>query len=445
MSDDPQVKQPPTPKLSPDEVSLQDATRDLDQQEQPIIGRPAGSVNKVKSHKKLWIFLIVVVLLVGFTTGAYVLLGKKEATPTKKAKTPTPVVADMGSNTFTPDVVTYAYRGSESDPFTIYNRPAASGDRKEIIKIERDEYPNGINTVGGISGFTVAEKKLYLTTDGGKTYKSIVEIEDSYMLISAYISGDGRRVAYSTYQSSGESSSSKLYSVDLAGQNRKEITTASDVAISLEGYNESKAKVAFSEGCYQCDGARSAYKLYDLKTNKSSNLYGDIAATTLADTLQASAVSSDMSTLLFIEGTVQPGTATEGIGPLGTAPYKVQSRDLISGKTTLLETIGTKGEKNTNGTAMLRKFMVGFKAGSADPYYTEGMEIFEVVDGKPKEVYESATAINQVLFVSASSLVLATAKNDTDFDLINYNRTAKKPTLILEGDPGAILFGVTTK
>src|SRR5690606_6978958 len=175
----------------------------------------------------------------------------------------------------------------------------------------------------------------------------------------------------------------------------------------------------------------------NLADKKVSNLLSDVDS----NTIQAAAVSHDMSKLVFSQATVDE--SGDGLGIAFVAPYKIQVLDISSGDISELATVGEAGEKNPNGTIKIRNVIVGFLAGTNTPFYTDDSALF--VGENSSAAYESDSKIFKVLFVSENSVILSTGEQEVDYSLVNFDRTSKETANILAGDGNTSLIGVSTK
>lgn len=434
----------PAPLVSKEESLLKSAGEGVDEvDDQPSRVVVPGQPPKPSHKKRNLIICLVLFLVAAFVVGYLFVFGKKDDAKDNSATQQTQVT-ETKSIGYTADKVNYQFRATSSAPFSIYNRPAAGGERKEAQKLTTDESVSSYSTVGQHQAFLANYKKIYLSNDGGLTYKAIYEADATEDVISVYLSDDATQLAYSTVTTDGDLKSS-IYTVNLDGSSKKKITSATEKAFLLLGFSQAKQKLAYSEGCWGCDGARSGYKLYDMKAKEATNLFGDISIKTLSETLENMAISPDLSTMIYILSTVPANPQTEGPGTIGTAPYKVKTVNLATTKTTDVDTVGTSGEKNSNGTLKRRNFNIGFLAGNATPYFAEGKTVTKVVSGEPKLAYSADANIVSVSYLSDDNIIVSTGEINSDFTLSNYTFATKKSVQIFVGDSNTTIIGVTTK
>ncbi len=158
------------------------------------------------------------------------------------------------------------------------------------------------------------------------------------------------------------------------------------------------------------------------------------------------AFSDDMKVMTYIKHTVDTSIAIDGIpGYYTGAPYSIMQVDVASGESKVVKTIGTKQEKNANGTYKYRQFFLGFLAGTSTPYYAEDTNIYKIVSLKPEQLYAADKPLGGVYFASDSNVIVGTELPANEYTLSNYDLKAKKSTLIFEGNINTSIIGVTTK
>lgn len=434
---------PEPPRVSKEESILQAAASDIGEvDERPMAAGPVVSSAPKKSHKKLWLSIITIVVIAAAGVGAYMLLKKPAKVEAPKTAADQPAVQQVSAS-YIPNTVPYAYRAANADPYTIYYRPAAGGERKEVMKLERDEYPSLSDTVGSTVVFG-SDTKLYVSQDSGKTYKVAYTAAGGEAINSVKISFEGTRIAVAVVPDFSNQSKGQVFSIDLNGKNKKSLFDDAS-ALYLIGWSEKKQSIAYWQGCYACDGGRTGWKLRNLKADTARDLVKDVDPKTFYYEVT---ISSDMSTLMYIQTTYDPAIKEEGPpGYYSAAPYKVMKADLNANNGGIdIATVGKKQEKNTNGTEKIRHFSLGFLAGTTDGYYAEGTKLNIVSTEGTAVLYQSDQDIVDVYFASEKSVIVATGNLSTsDYALSNYDITAKKSTQIFQGDANTSLFGITTK
>lgn len=440
-----QAPLPQTPAAR-NESLLEAAAAELDKDES--LGSPPepGQVISPKADKKpskKLVKIVAVVLLVGLLgLGGFLLFGKKADAPQKTSTTQN-TTNTQATQAFKPDTIPYAFREQGTNPYTIYYRSAAGGERKEVKKLATDENVVVSDVRGSIVVFG-SESTVYVSDDAGKTFTTLYEVASGEAVNSVKISSEGTKVAIATVPDFANQSKGSVISVDLDGKNKSQLFS-DDSAVYLIGWSQKKNQIAYALGCANCDGPRTALKLRDLKANTAKDLVADINVKELPFDI---AISSDMNTLVYVQPTYDAAISVDGPpGFYAAAPYRVQVADLVSGKTTTATTIGLKNEKNSNGTDKYRLFSVGFLAGSSTPYFAEGTSLSTISNGKSSKLYEADRTITEVLYASKATVVaqLADDVNTGDFILSAFDIVDKKATQILQGDANTALFGVTTK
>ncbi len=439
---DPAQTPPLEPNLSREESILKSAGEGLEESVQP-----AEPVNQVvvptgpkKSHKKLIGVLVALIIVGAAGASAYFVLGgKKTDAPTKVADTK-PAVVTKPANTYTPDKINYAFRAKDTDLFSIYYRPSVGGQRTEVTKLDNiDQYPQS-SVVKDAVAYAVG-RDVFFSSDSGVTFKKIYTLSQTELANGILISNDLKRIAISAFDEKNITPTI-LFSINVDGKDKQEHVRLTETSLSPIGYNNTDQKIAYDEGCTQCDGPRTAYKIYDVKTKKST----DIVKVTERNYYNDFAISDDLSTFVFVTGDIYSGDQA-GPGSATAAPYKVNVINLASGKAELASTMGKRGEKNPNGTDKLRFIKVGFMAGKNTPYFTDEDKLSKFEAGKVSLVYQADKNIFDVHYVGDKTAIVSTkaSPETSDEDLVSYDRIANKTTNILIADANTSIFGVTTK
>lgn len=446
LADELDNEEPLLPTYSKEEDILQDATKDL---EEPFFEEESKKPKKHRSKKPL-VVLLVIVLLGGLGAGGWYLVVKKHIFAKKSspansntAKANDTSVAQPSVNQdLSPSTVAYAYRDSTSVPYTLYYRPATGGDRTEVMKLPKD-FAIAYHDAQRSSVAFSSDSAVYVSSDAGKTYSKIYETTGGGAITSIKLSAEGDRVAIGLVPNFGSNVKGGVFSVDLQGKDKKDLFDADKYAIYTIGWSSTKQKMAYAEGCYGCDGSRSAYKMRDLKTKSASELIpgGDIKTLGFAQS-----ISDDMTKLIYVESTYDPAIKVDGpVEYYSAAPFKVKLLDYTTNKATTIATIGTKNEKNANGTEKVRQFYTGFNAGSTKAYYAEGASLYGVEGSTQSTLYSTGATILGVGYVGKDQLLTWYGKDTSDFVLVNYGLSAKKETKIFGGDNNTVVLGVTTK
>ena len=412
--------------------------------EQPIIAQPEPE-NKPKvfqppkqsKPKKKWLWLLLLLVIIAAVAFWWLVLRSSKSTSNNSAnssQTQTLTIA----NTFTPATVAYAFKDTDTSPYTLYWRLASGGDRTPVDQKLTTSEPIVSSDVYGSNVAVATSKALYVSTDNGKTYKSIVKLDNDEQVTSIKLSTDGQKIVYGDLAAGATSDTVKT--VDLSGGNSKELFTSTKRAVSIIGYSSARQQIIYREYT-GLEGAADLPVLRDLKTNKTTNLVSGPTVNELADI----AVSNDFSTLIFAKSTQDLTVSEQATGVFTGAPYTINTVDLSSDKTTQITTFGTKGEKNTNGTLRTRWVHVGFVAGTSTPYYSNDGQLYELKSGTPSLVYEASKPLIYVPFVGTDVIMAGSGDQTADYALINYNINSKKSTTIFSGDNNTVLLGVTTR
>ena len=439
-------EEPWLPTYSKEDEMLAGASKNL---EEPFFEE--DSLKKKKRWvKKLFIILLILILVGSLSGGAYYLIVKKKIF----AKNTTSQPSNMGSTTnqqanvntipksTTPDAVVYAYKAADKDPYSLYYRPAIGGDRKEVQKLEKDFVIMNHDVVSQ-NVVLANENKIYASIDGGKSYKSIYTTSAGGVINSLKLSSEGDRLAVGLVPDFGNNVKGKVFTIDLSGSDKKDLFDADKYAIYLIGWSNTRQQLAYSEGCYACDGGRAAFKLRDLKTKTSKDL---IPGTNIKTLGYGQAVSDDLTKLVFVESTYDSAIKTEGPpGYYSAAPYKIKTLDLTTNKSTDYATIGTKNEKNSNGTDKYRTFQVGFINGTNDPYYSEGNNQYILDATKSNIEFTADKPIIGIYYANPKTVISSFGKDTSDFLLTNYSVSDKKSSTVLSGDNNTVILNVTTK
>lgn len=433
------------PKTTEDDL-LQSATAGMVEAEQDQPTPPPTRVTTgtvTKSHKKLWISLLIIVVLGALGGGAYALFMKKDSPQENNAsqQQQNKEEEEKAALDYKPDLVAYLHRDNQSQPNVLFNRPTLGGERREVLKFQQDE-----NTVMsdafGQEVVIASDSKLYVSRDGGRKYDVVYTHDTSDMIVSVSISKDGSRIAFATVPSvQGASATSgdygALYSIDLDGKDRQKIANSTDKALLLVAWNAEQGKIIYSEGCYGCDGARTAYKLYDIEQKKAEDLLPGKDVSLFHYGIK---VSDDLTQAIYIQAPT--GSSAMEVAP----PYQVRVVSLKDMEDTLVQSVGTQGELNPNGTPRYWNFALGFLAGTNTPYYTVDSSLYQVVDGEPVLIAQTDMPIGSVYYASATNIILTTRNTPSDeaFFLNNYDVAKEESTQIFEGDYNTLVFGIST-
>jgi hypothetical protein len=421
------------PPVTKEESLLQSANENMDEvDDQPSRGVVSAPLKK--SHKKLFVGLLAAIVTLGIAVGAWALLTKKSSTATSPSKTSTQqsTTTEPAELSYTPVNIAYAFRANATDPYVIYYRPAAGGERKEALKLDRDETVTQTDARGEEVAVATTNA-LYVSRDSGKSYTKIFSVSGTEQITGVRIATSRKNLLYAL--AAGDLTSNTVKSIDFNGKNEKDIATIDAAGVRIYGWNDSKNQFFYSKGCTSCDGAPSSYEMFDVKTKKSQPFNLKTAATNY---LQQVAISDDFSKVATVNAV--PADSSDALSA-GVAPYSVLSYDVAAAKLSTVTTIGTKGETNPNGTAKTRTVIIGFQAGTNKLYYAEGTKI--TLNGASLATTE--LPLLSVEFVGQKAVIASTQKAEGDSILSNYNLGTGKATQIFEGDANTTIVGVTTK
>ena len=402
-----------------------------------------------KNWKKFFKVLLILLLLAGAGAAAYYYFIKSKDSSNQQQTTTTDEPQQVVENSYTPDTVAYAYHEKESDPYTVFWRPADGGDRTQVTKLEKNDYITQFDALLNIVAYSTT-KGVFSSTDGGRTYTQIADLESSGsealgdQITSLSISRDGKKIAYALLPGKGqEKPKNTVFSIDPDGQNKTEMFSVEKAGVFIEAWNNEKNKMVYWSGCYNCDGNLVDLQVRNLATNKdrqiSSSLKNNIYDGNTID------VSNDISTLVVAEGT--PSNDSLGVGLTLEAPFAINKYDLSSLDKTDVATVGQAGEKNPNGTPKYREVLVGFTnvKDSSTVFYTDDEDLYTYDDIKPVLVFSANKNILLAPFVGINTFITGSGDDTTDYLLTNYNSDDKKSKQIFAGDNNTVLFGVTTK
>ena len=128
-----------------------------------------------------------------------------------------------------------------------------------------------IDSAGNVIAFTTAPScgtseaaKLIVSSDGGKSFKTIADAAQNDFFTSIKISNDGKSVIVAMLDSTSRKNQVGAYRV--SGQKASLIFTAEKSGVFLHA--DINGVVYFTQGCYQCDGGRDPDLLtYSSKTS----------------------------------------------------------------------------------------------------------------------------------------------------------------------------------
>lgn len=406
---------------------------------------PTNDKPQQKKSKKPLIVVVIVLLIVGIGSAYWFLLrDKKSSQPNNSSSQSEQATENIETSQFTtPNNVIYSFRENDSSPFIIYSRPVEGGERKELAKLARDEYAYtsdvhdttiAYNTDGGI----------FVSTDGGNSFSNIYELKKTSSVTGEQISSlkinqEGTKIVAGIVEEAG--GKNKVTSMDLNGDNQSLLFESEKSGVFIDAWSEKSNKIAYSEGCINCDGNLVSPVIRDLSTNKTTKLSEKAQPGTMT-TVEGNA---DLSQIVIVYGKVDT-SPVDGIGINIVAPYTISKVDTTTGKEAAVATIGAIGEKNPNGTVRSRTVLAGYLYKTNDVFYTNDKELY-ITSGETKSLV--LTAENKIIeapFISKESVIYSYGDPSTgDYNLMNYTIGTKAIVQILTGDNNTQIFGVTTK
>lgn len=394
---------------------------------------PKQSGNK----KKLFLYLIVVLVLAVVGYLIWSIMGKKTDTSGGTEGNQNSKQEEVKIS-YDPVSIAYAYKGDDKSPFTLYTRPVTGGERTAADqKLATSETVSGSDTIG-MNIVVATNKAIYTSSDGGKTYKSIVKFDINEAATSVVLASDGKSVAYGNFESNNKN---EVKAISLDGSDSKKLFTSQKAGVYLTGYNSQSNRIVYSEGCYNCGGNfYSSVLLRDLKTDKVTKL-GEVSS---GSQISDAVVNHDLTQLVYVTALNVNSVSLAGTNYAG-GPYSVKKVDFATNKTSDVATFGVKNEKNANGTIKIREVHVGFIAGTNTPFYTDDLKLYQVESVSPSLIFEALKPILFIPYVGQDTIVVGNGTQTADYTLSSYNKTTKKLAKIYNGDNNTVIFGVTTQ
>ncbi len=411
------------------------------EQPQPVSPAPPKKdfkPSKPKGGKKSIKILLIIIALAFAAVVAWWFFIKKDASNTANAPTPSSSQTSQLAS-YTPENVAYAFKAKDSDPYIAFIRPATGGERVAAKTLIASE-PIMDSDVYGTNVVFVTSKSIYVSTDSGKTYTAVFDLAAGEQVTSVKFSTDGKTIAYGSLPDKPRKNIVKT--MDLTGKNTKDLFTSTQAGVFIHAYSSSKNKIAYQEGCYGCDGGPGSPVIRDLTTNKVAEPFKDVNVS--SNIIQEVAVNSEFSSLIYLKSTANTA-GDQAVSAFFGAPYTINTINLSDNKSLEVTSIGTKGEKASNGTLKTREVHVGFVAGTNTAYYSADKQLFTVKSGKPSLTFESTNNILLLPFVGTEEVIVGIGKDTSDYTLSNYNFASKKSIKIFQGDNNTVIFGVTTK
>lgn len=438
---DPTSEQLTTPPES--KVPVQADTSQLFAADNPN-GTPQEKPKKKFGKKK---FMLIFLLLAAAGATAWWFLIKKDPTPTSNNNQSTNQQQNTQtqSDFKTPDNIIYAFREADDAPLTIYSRPVGGGDRKELAKLAKNEFPGNSDVRNNVVAYST-DQAIYVSTDSGTSFKKIYDLKQGVggqlgeQVTSLKIDASADNLAVGILPIDGTQNSVNQFSLD--GSTKNELFKSDKPGVFIDEWSQSLGKMVYSQGCYNCDGNQPTPLIWSQNKNQSSELSSSIKPGTLIDT----DLNEINGQLVVVYGAADKNS--DGLGVNIIAPYKISRFNINSDdySETVVKTIGTVGEKNPNGTTKSRTVLGGFIWQTDNVYYTDDNQMFYLTDQKESLALSSDKLITRANFVDANTIIFnAGEKQSVDFVVNNHSVSGKQSTQVLVGDANTFIFGVTTK
>lgn len=408
-----------------DEEVLASASQSVSDQEDPA---PEKKPKPKKSKKPLLVVLIVLVLAAAGAAGWWY-YNNQQSSESAQNTEQTPETTQEAALTYEPNTVVYTFSESTDVPYNVYSRPASGGERSEALKLDKNENAGSTDIHGNTVVFSTADS-IFVSTDGGTSYKEIMQLSAGEQVTSVKLSSDGQKIAYGLLPDVAGKNS--VRSIDLNGENVADLFISESAGVFILGFDAEK--IIYSTGCYNCDGNKPDPQLRNLSNNEVTDLLPDVAD----NLMWQAAVSDDLTKLVYAYGSDVP----LNLGP-PQAPHTIAVLDIASQESTELATIGEAGETNPNGTDKSRNTIVGFLAGTSTPYYTDDTQLYSAENDTPSLLYESEDPIIYVEFASKINVIAGTGTYQ-EYVLANFSVESQEAATIFNGDTNTRIIGVTT-
>lgn len=405
--------------------------------------------------RKLWLIILVVaiLLLAGASAGAYMYSSNRAGEDSATSNEASGEVEKEDNEELskpkigvTPLRVIYAFREKDTDPYTIYSRPADGGERTELFTAGTTGW--GRASTNGQVYLVYDEFNIWVSTDKGVSFKNILKSQETDPITSAVVSYDGK-IVYAIWpgyydQTEGDKAGGQLRSMEPGGTADKlvkQLTTAG----YLVGADVSNNIVLYRQGCYNCDGVSGTVYKYDPSTQAETTVFSPKSEYT---TLQKVA-SVDATKLLYLEYSIDQTPPAEGcFGECVTGPVSLVEVEVDSGESRTLATFEEADYQDKPGYDQSAELRVGYaydSNGAALPYYTNtDNQVILVSGSKPSTMYESSQTLRDVMFVSGAGVIAASGKYD-NYILNNFNPANQQNAQILNGDTNTILLIVASE
>lgn len=411
------------------------------------------SGSKKRFSKKILLIIFVLVLLGAGATYAYLSMSKEKPATSTAPKTTTTETAVKKA---VPESVLYYSQAKTGEPYIIYSRPAAGGERKAVLtlskKVGDNYYSVGANDVRGQNVVFATDDGVYVSQDGGTTFKNVYPVDAAHtnndkVVTSVHFSTDNKKVVFASIVGSSGTSKNIVRAMDLDGKNIADLHTFDAAGAFIYSFNSTKQELVYATGCYFCDGGPKPPRLMNTKSGADKELVTVDGNTEILNNVSS---NSDGSKLVYYLGAYNKAAEAEvaGVGWQGAPPYKIMELDVATAKSTQAGTVGAANEKSSDGMFKMYQIRTGFTEETQQVFYTADAKLYVVSSAKPSLLFEATKNIWSVPYVSADdvfSSVDSSTNSNGDYTFYRYVTSSKKSTSIYEGTSDTQVMGVTTK
>lgn len=244
-----------------------------------------------KSNKRPWIIAAILLLVVAVGGGAYAYFSSTNtAAPVTTSVAPTPIA--KAPVVPVPDSVIYqvttigkstAQCGTSTS--TVYRQLLTDTDKPlSVLNVESGQSVGDYETYKSAVLLTTTPNcdsksgpALWLSTDSGKTFSKLYQAPSlTSSITSAKFSDDGKTIVFGYLADAAGKNTIK--ELDIATKQTKDIFTATSAGVYIKGYDHTKGKIYYIEGCYACDATTEAgITVYDTAKKTSELLFKDDA------------------------------------------------------------------------------------------------------------------------------------------------------------------------
>lgn len=446
----------------PDTVANQESTQGLkpDSVSDPNKLKP----NAMKRQaKRWWLVVLIVLVLAGLIGGSWYILRSDPKTPENSntaSEQPT-AFADTSTDKSQPvsliaaDKIVYAYGEAYDKPASLYYRSTTGGERQSLLDTDelRDFSYSRRAQVSKATAFIKNDTELWVLKDAPASADNpqrIYVAPSGGGLKGAAISADGQKVAFalipSLEQLYSESVEIDIYVVNSDGQNPHKIATSpKEAPFRFEPeYWINNSFIALTPGAPDTDAPPPLPRILNASSGEVKTLDIDIGSTSYALSARP-VISADGKSAVYVLSTVDESDPVEGlIGYYVGPPYKVYVKNLSSGETTQIASVGQKSDYNHQTPK------VGWlvqKDGTERAYYTNRNQLFVRKSGGGFDKYfESGLGeISSVLFATEDELLIGTATPEFGQIITHFDVKASKAVRVMETTSDTRIYGVLVK